>query len=119
MKQIVEGVRAKDKNVPIIGFPRGCGPLYPGYANETGVNAVSCDTSLPLDYIRDELQPHSAVQGNLDPLLLVSGGDAMKRRINEIRDTLGQGPFIFNLGHGIVPHTPPEHVAKLIELVRA
>ena len=119
MKQIVDGVRAKDKNVPIIGFPRGCGPLYPAYARDTGVNAVSCDTSLPLEFIRDELQPHTAVQGNLDPLLLVSGGEALDRRVNEIREALGQGPFIFNLGHGIVPQTPTEHVAKLIELVRA
>ncbi|MHA1164108.1 MAG: uroporphyrinogen decarboxylase [Alphaproteobacteria bacterium] len=119
MKQIVAGVRAKAHDVPIIGFPRGCGPLYPDYAKDTGVNAVSCDTSLPLEFIRDEIQPHTAVQGNLDPLLLVSGGDALKRRVNEIRKTLGQGSFIFNLGHGIVPQTPPEHVAQLMDLVRA
>ncbi len=119
MKQIVAGVRAKAPDVPIIGFPRGCGPLYPQYVAESGVNAVSCDTSLPLEFIRDEIQTHTAVQGNLDPLLLVSGGDALKRRVNEILKILGQGPFIFNLGHGIVPQTPPEHVAELIELIRA
>jgi uroporphyrinogen decarboxylase len=119
MKRIVTGVKAKASDVPIIGFPRGCGPLYPGYAIETGVNAISCDTSLPLEFIRDEIQPHSAVQGNLDPLLLVSGGDALKRRVNDTLEILGHGPFIFNLGHGIVPQTPPEHVAQLIELVRS
>ena len=119
VKRIVARIRASNGDVPIIGFPRGCGPLYRGYAEQTGVNAVSCDTSLPLEFIRDDIQPHCAVQGNLDPLLLVNGGEAMKRRVNDIRDTLGQGPFIFNLGHGIVPQTPPEHVAKLIELVRA
>ena len=119
MKEIVAGVRARDKKIPIIGFPRGCGPLYPRYAKETGVNAVSCDTSLPLKFIRDEIQPLTAVQGTLDPLLLVSGGDALKRRVDEILDTLGRGPFIFNLGHGIVPQTPPEHVAQLVDMVRA
>ncbi len=118
MKRIVSGVRAGASEIPIIGFPRGCGPLYPAYAKKTGVNAVSCDTSLPLEFIRDKIQPHTAVQGNLDPLLLVSGGDALKHRVKEIRKTLGQGPFIFNLGHGIVPQTPPEHVAQLIDLVR-
>jgi uroporphyrinogen decarboxylase len=59
-----------------------------------------------------------AVQGNLDPLLLVNGGEALERRIDEILDVLGDGPLIFNLGHGIVPQTPPEHVAQLIERVR-
>jgi len=117
-KQIVSGVRAKAPDVPIIGFPRGVGPLYLRYAKETGIDAISCDTSLPLGFIKGELQPNLAVQGNLDPLLLVSGGVALDRRIDEILEVLGDGPFIFNLGHGIVPQTPPEHVARLIERVR-
>jgi uroporphyrinogen decarboxylase len=117
-KQIVSGVRAKAPDVPIIGFPRGVGSLYPRYAKETGIDAISCDTSLPLGFIKGELQPNLAVQGNLDPLLLVSGGAALDRRIDEILEVLGDGPLIFNLGHGIVPQTPPEHVARLIERVR-
>ena len=72
----------------------------------------------PLDFIARKLQPHVTVQGNLDPLLLVQGGDALERRVDEIKGALGAGPFIFNLGHGIVPQTPPEHVARLVELVR-
>ena len=118
VRQIVAGVREKGITAPVIGFPRGCGPAYAGYAAKTGVNGVSCDTSLPLDFIARELQPNSAVQGNLDPLLLVSGGDALARRVDEILSTLGAGPFIFNLGHGIVPQTPPEHVASLVKQVR-
>ena len=118
IRKIVKGVRDKMPGVPIIGFPRGCGPQYTSFARTTGVNAVSCDTSLPLDFIARELQPHVTVQGNLDPLLLVQGGDALERRVDEIRSALGAGPFIFNLGHGIVPQTPPEHVACLVELVR-
>lgn len=117
-KKIVEGVRAKAPDVPIIGFPRGVGPLYPDFVQETRVDGVSCDTSLPLEFIKNELQPHVAVQGNLDPLLLVTGGQALERRIDEILEVLGDGPLIFNLGHGIVPQTPPEHVGQLIDLVR-
>ncbi len=117
-KQIVSGVRAKAPDVPIIGFPRGVGPLYPVYAKETGVNAVSCDTSLPLKFIKNQLQHHVAVQGNLDPLLLVSGGAALETRIDEILHELGDGPLIFNLGHGIVPQTPIKHVEQLIARVR-
>jgi uroporphyrinogen decarboxylase len=85
---------------------------------ETGIDAVSCDTSLPLDFIARELQPHAAVQGNLDPLLLLNGGAALDARIDEILSALGKGPFVFNLGHGIVPQTPPEHVARLVARVR-
>lgn len=117
-KMIVAGVRVKAPDIQIIGFPRGVGPLYPIYAKETGVDGVSCDTSLPLRFIKRELQPHVAVQGNLDPLLLVTGGKTLERRIDEILDTLGDGPLIFNLGHGIVPQTPPEHVAQLVDRVR-
>lgn len=117
-RKIVEKVRAARNDTPIIGFPRGAGPLYRAFVEETGVNGVSCDTSLPLAYIRDELQPLATVQGNLDPLLLVAGGEALDRRVDEICDALSGGPFIFNLGHGIVPQTPPEHVARLVERVR-
>jgi uroporphyrinogen decarboxylase len=117
-KAIVEHVKAAHPDVPIIGFPRGAGPLYRDYIRETGVDAVSCDTSLPVSFIRDELQPHATVQGNLDPLALVAGGPVMEEAVAEILEMLAKGPFIFNLGHGIVPQTPPEHVARLVELVR-
>ncbi len=117
-KRITEGVRARAPGIPVIGFPRAAGPLYKDFIEQTGVDGVSCDTSLPLAYIRDELQPHATVQGNLDPLLLVSGGDALKRRIDEILQALSGGPFIFNLGHGIVPQTPPEHVGELVRQIR-
>ena len=84
----------------------------------TKVDGVSCDTSLPLSYIRDELAPLGAVQGNLDPLLLVSGGDALNRRVDEIVETMAGKPFIFNLGHGIVPQTPIENVTQLVNRIR-
>lgn len=116
--RLVARIRQDAPGVPVIGFPRGAGPLYPVFVKETGVDAVSCDTSLPLGYIRDEIQPHAAVQGNLDPLLLVAGGEALDRRVDEIVETLNSGPFIFNLGHGIVPWTPVENVSRLVERIR-
>jgi uroporphyrinogen decarboxylase len=73
---------------------------------------------MSLAYMRDTLQGRLTVQGNLDPLLLVAGGLHLKRRVREILDFLSVGPFVFNLGHGIVPETPPEHVAQLVALVK-
>ena len=69
--------------------------------------------------MRDHLSNHGVVQGNLDPLLLVSGGEALDRRVDEILETMSGKPFIFNLGHGIVPQTPPENVARLVDRIRA
>lgn len=117
-REIVRRVRATHPDIPVIGFPRAAGVLYPEYAEKTGVTAVGCDTSLPLKFIRDELQTKLTVQGNLDPLVLMAGGDALEKRVGEILDMLGKGPFIFNLGHGILPTTPTDHVAQLLKLVR-
>ena len=118
-RKIVAGVKAKYPHVPIIGFPRGAVGLSAEFVKETGVDAVSCDTAMPLS-VMAELQARTgkAVQGNLDPLLLVAGGEALDRRIDETLAALGERPFIFNLGHGIVPQTPPQHVAQLVERVR-
>lgn len=118
MAEIVKRIRKVHPNVHIIGFPRGAGPMYVRYVKETGVDAVSLDHTLPLEWVRDNLQPLVTVQGNMDNLLLVAGGDAMEAEVKRILEILGSGPFIFNLGHGIVPQTPPEHVARLVQLVR-
>ena len=115
---IVEQVKARHPQVPIIGFPRGAGVQAPAYVAKTGVDGVSCDTALPLEFVARELAGRTVVQGNLDPLLLVAGGAALERRVAQIRSALAGKPFIFNLGHGIVPHTPPENVARLVDLVR-
>lgn len=118
VKQIVAALRDKYPHVPIIAFPRGVGPLIVDYVRETGIQAVSLDTGLSTSWARDVVQPLTCVQGNLDPLLLVAGGDEMRAGVAHIMETLGNKPFIFNLGHGIVPQTPPEHVAELVEMVR-
>jgi uroporphyrinogen decarboxylase len=117
-KRIVATLRQVHPGIPIIGFPRMAGLQYRGYMSETGVDAVSLDTTVPLSEARDVLQPLGAVQGNLDPLLLVAGGKAMEAEVRRIVEVLVGGPFIFNLGHGIVPQTPPEHVARLAEIIR-
>ncbi|CCG41643.1 uroporphyrinogen decarboxylase [Magnetospirillum molischianum] len=117
-RALVERIRAERPGVPVIGFPRGAGVLYKRYVTETKVNGVSIDSSVPLDWAAAELQPHCTVQGNLDPLLLVAGGEALDAGIDRVLTKLGKGPFIFNLGHGIVPPTPPENVARLAERVK-
>lgn len=117
-KALVAEMKCRHPTVPIIGFPRGAGAHAARFAVETGVDAVGCDTAMPLSQIRATLSGRTVVQGNLDPLLLVEGGVRMKKRVMEIVATLGVNPFIFNLGHGIVPETPPEHVAELVQFVR-
>lgn len=117
-KAIVDGVRAANPHVPIIGFPRQAGTRLGTYVAKTGVDGVGCDTTTVLsDAVRD-VPENVVLQGNLDPLLLVSGGDHMARRVHEIRTAIEGRKFIFNLGHGIVPQTPPQHVADLMALVR-
>jgi len=115
-KRIVEKVRAAKPDARIIGFPRAATLQgYENYARETGVNAISVDTSTPVDWMSTIGVP---VQGNLDPVLLVTGGEALNRAVDGIVDAMRGRPFIFNLGHGVLQETPPEHVAALVARVR-
>jgi uroporphyrinogen decarboxylase len=118
LARIVARLKAKYPDVPVILFPRGAGPLYADFARIPGLAGLSLDSNLPLAWAAAELQPRLALQGNLDPVLLAVGGRAMRREIQRILETLGRGPLIFNLGHGILPETPPEHVSELVEMVR-
>ncbi|ODA68031.1 Uroporphyrinogen decarboxylase [Methyloligella halotolerans] len=118
-KALVAKVKAEVPDVPIIGFPKGAGPSAIPYARRTGIDAIGCDTSLPLRFIADNLQNLMPVQGNLDPVLLMAGGEHLDRRVGQILEALGDRPFVFNLGHGILPQTPPEHVSRLVSLVRS
>ena len=118
-RQLVALVKKRHPQVPIIGFPKGAGASALFYISETGVDGIGCDTAMPpymmAEAFRDE---KVVVQGNLDPLLLVVGGEAMEARVDEILERMEGQRFIFNLGHGIVQQTPPEHVAELVKLVR-
>ena len=117
-KKLVELVKARVPHAPVIGFPRGAGVLAERYVEQTGVDAVSCGTSEPLTRMQ-RLQRRIPVQGNLDPVLLFAGGPTLERRVATILEALSAGPFIFNLGHGILPDTPIEHVERLVSLVKA
>jgi len=118
-REIVRRLGQVCPDVPIIGFPRGAGLGYERFVERTGVQAVGLDPAVPLVWAARELQPRCALQGNLDPALLVVGGAALRRQAERILAAWGQGPFIFNLGHGVLPTTPPEHAAELVEIVRA
>ncbi len=117
-KAVIALVRLEFPDVPVIGFPKGAGILYGEYARETGISGISIDSGLPLQFARDELQPDITVQGNLDPLLVVAGGKQMLAEAGRILSVMGSRRFIFNLGHGIVPETPPQNVAELVQFVK-
>jgi uroporphyrinogen decarboxylase len=116
--RLVQAVRAEHPGVPVIVFPRGACDGYARLADDVAPEGIGIDTGFSVDRARDELQPKTVVQGNLDPLALVAGGDVLKAGIERIMAALAGGPFIFNLGHGIVPETPVAHVADLVEQVR-
>jgi len=118
-RRIVEGVRREAPDAKIIGFPRGAGALLPSYVDATGVNAVSIDWAAEPSLIRARVQNRVAVQGNLDPLVLISGGAALDRAVDEVLANYGRGRLIFNLGHGIQPETPIAHVEQMLKRVRA
>lgn len=118
-KEIIGRLRETYPHVPVIGFPKHAGPLYVDYVKETGVDAVSLDQTIPTSWAAQEIQTLCVAQGNLDPHLLIAGGEAMKEAAGDILSTLGKAPFIFNLGHGVLPMTPPKHVAELAALVRS
>lgn len=117
-RRIVEGVRAAVPDAPIIGFPRAAAGMLGRYALETGVNMVGLDQAVPLALARELVPEGVGVQGNLDPLRLVAGGEQMARRADEIVAAFADRPHVFNLGHGVVPETPVEHVAALVERVK-
>ncbi|ADM08953.1 Uroporphyrinogen decarboxylase [Parvularcula bermudensis HTCC2503] len=105
-------------DIPVIGFPRGSGPLYRKIAALPDIAAVSIDTGMPADWAAEALSPLAVVQGGLDPLLIVKGGTEMLKAADQLRASFEGRPFVFNVGHGLVPQTPPENVAALVNHVR-
>jgi uroporphyrinogen decarboxylase len=112
---LVKRLRTLGVTAPIIGFPRGAGLMLSDYAQRTGIDAIGLDTSVPSFA---QLPPSMPVQGNLDPQLLVIGGEALQRGVREVLERFRGTPHIFNLGHGITPDATPEHVAELVRLVK-
>jgi uroporphyrinogen decarboxylase len=115
--RMVGRVRVAYPGVPIIGFPKGAGSLYERYRRGTGVTALGLDWTVPMAQAR-ALQAEGPVQGNLDPLRLVAGGIALSDGVDAILASLGNGPLIFNLGHGITPQTPISHVEAMVRQIR-
>ena len=116
-RRIVAALKRHFANYPVIGFPRGAGVLHERYLHETGVDGIGIDTAVPPSYAQRTLQPHGTVQGNLDPVLLIVGGPALEEAVRGLRRTLGRGPYVFNLGHGVLPETPPENVQTLAHVL--
>ncbi len=116
-RRIVEGLRREIPDAPVIGFPRGAAGNLPAYARRTEVNLLGLDYGMPLAFAQN-LPAGLGVQGNLDPLRLLAGGEQMDNRIRQIVEAFRDRPHIFNLGHGIVPETPIAHVERLIEVAR-
>jgi uroporphyrinogen decarboxylase len=117
-KRIVASVRRQMPGAKIIGFPRGAGMMALPYVKTTGVDAIGLDWTFDRKTAREMLQPQVAVQGNADPLALRAGGAALDREVDDVMATLAGGPFIFNLGHGILPDTPIAHVEQMLKRVR-
>jgi uroporphyrinogen decarboxylase len=117
--RIAAALRETHPHVPLIGFPRLAGAMLGEYALGAGVQGVAIDTAMNPAAAAAMVPPHIALQGNLDPLALVAGGAPMHANAAKILDDLRGRPHIFNLGHGIVPQTPPEHVGALVEQIRA
>jgi len=117
-RNIVEKLRQNGVDLPVIGFPKGIGEGLIAYAHEAGVTAVGLDHGVDPAWANTYLPKAMPVQGNLDPLSLISGGEAMTADIDHILDCFADRPHIFNLGHGITPATPVDHVQQMIDRVR-
>jgi uroporphyrinogen decarboxylase len=116
--RIVAAFRARRPDVPVIGFPKGAGGKLIEYARQTGVDAIGLDETVDPDWADAALPEGLPVQGNLDPLALIAGGEALEKAVARILSAFEERPHIFNLGHGILPDTPIQHVEQLLQLVR-
>jgi uroporphyrinogen decarboxylase len=116
--RIVAAFKERHPDVPVIGFPKGAGGKLPAYVRETGVDAVGLDETVDPSWAAAALPKDIPVQGNLDPLALIAGGEALETAVARIISAFEDRPHVFNLGHGILPDTPIAHVEQLLRLVR-
>jgi uroporphyrinogen decarboxylase len=117
-QRLIAKLRGEIPDAKVIGFPRGVGVGILRYLENVSVDAIGLDWTMGLDFACEHIGQHIAVQGNLDPLVLVAGGDALDRAVDEILDIFSNRPFIFNLGHGILPETPIAHVEQMLARIR-
>jgi len=116
--RLVGRLRERHPDVPVIGFPKGAGGKIRAYADETGIDCIGLDETVDPLWAARELPKGLPVQGNLDPLALIAGGEGLRASVRSILDAFGDRPHIFNLGHGILPDTPVDHVEQLVALVK-
>jgi uroporphyrinogen decarboxylase len=119
IRQIIARLKGDFPDVPVIVFPRGAGPHYEGFAKAVAADCIGIDTLIASDWAAVRLQKDCAIQGNLDPQLVVVGGKPMLETAGKLIADLAGGPHVFNLGHGVVPPTPPEHVGALVDFVKS
>ncbi len=117
-RRITAELKARFPGLPVIAFPRGAGAWLEGFADACGADCVAIDQHVPTKWAAERLQPKVCVQGNLDPLLMVAGGEPLRAAARRIRDDLAGGPHVFNLGHGITPDADPENVHILLDAIR-
>lgn len=115
---LIKRLRDMGVTVPIIGFPRGAATMIKSYADQVAVNGIGLDTAISPDHVLKAVPETMAVQGHLDPVLLIEGGPAMEKRVREILAAYKGRPHIFNLGHGVRPDTPIANVERVVEIVR-
>ena len=115
-RRITDALRRRLPGAKVIGFPRGAGTNLTRYVDETNIDAVGLDWTVSAGYVRERIR--IPVQGNLDPLALLAGGEALDRSVDAVLTAFADGPFIFNLGHGILPQTPIAHVERMLRRVR-
>jgi len=117
-RRIIAELKSRHPGLPCIAFPREAGEQYIGFAKATGADCVALDNSVDADWAAENVQVDGCVQGNMDPSLMVSGGQALIDETRRIRDAFSKGPHIFNLGHGITPDADPENVTVMLEALR-
>lgn len=117
-KRIIAALKARHPGVPVIAFPRQAGDRYMGFARATGADCVALDTSVNAGWAAEQVQRDGCVQGNLDPALLVTGGEALVSETRRIRRAFSGGPHVFNLGHGITPDADPDNVSRMLDAIR-
>ncbi len=118
VRAIAEKIRGAHPAFPLIGFPRGAGLFYEDYIREAGVSCVGADQHAPLEKVLALAEGKTCVQGNLDPLALLAGGDVLAAQTKRILAAAGDAPFVFNLGHGVIKETPPAHVEQLARILK-
>ncbi len=116
--KIATALKARFPDLKFIGFPRGAGGGYISFADAGVFDGLALDSSVPAEWARDNLQTKVAVQGNLDPMMMITGGEMLESETRRLLDILGGGPYIFNLGHGITPEGKPENVEKMLRIIR-